>query len=379
MLLSSADFAAFIQTGAKMGVFSPQVEARAGMWYNEAGGEGTPVRKKASKKLRILLEPRLALILLIAIAAGVVFAALWGPLRPGSRPEPRLLLFWACGALPVLACFVWALCCQAVVDARGVRVRPARERGGALAWREVRSVCVLRAKGSAPRLCVSRIPGLDVETLRREQPPGAALYLPYSRRCLAVVRRYYRGKIVTLRPAEADADAPLTARALEMPLDADAPKTYRFLLFWPMAVFAGAVSIAFAWMLARMGVFTRAGFAENPFAACLLLLILISGLACCAWLCACRVTMDARGVRSHIPGRRDGNGFIPWKEARCAGVFRTVQGERLLFVSRLPNVWVGRDMMANDLPLDELIKMGYSRRRLAVIRRYCRGEIVELV
>ena len=32
-----------------------------------------------------------------------------------------------------------------------------------------------------------------------------------------------------------------------------------------------------------------------------------------------------------------------------------------------------------DLPLDELIKMGYSRRRLAVIRRYCRGEIVELV
>lgn len=145
-----------------MGVFSLHVEARAGMWYNEAGGEGTPVRKKASKKLRILLEPRLALILLIAIAAGVVFAALWGPLRPGSRPEPRLLLFWACGALPVLACFVWALCCQAVVD--------------------------------------------------------------------------------------------------------------------------------------------------------------------------------ARGVRSYIPGRRDGNGFIPWKEARCAGVFRTVQGERLLFVSRLPNV-----------------------------------------
>ena len=86
----------------------------------------------------------------------------------------------------------------------------------------------------------------------------------------------------------------------------------------------------------------------------------------------------ARRALPH-PGRRDGNGFIPWKEARCAGVFRTVQGERLLFVSRLPNVWVGRDMMANDLPLDELIKMGYSRRRLAVIRRYCRGEIVELV
>ena len=40
MLLSSADFAAFIQTGAKMGVFSPHVEARAGMWYNEAKEEG---------------------------------------------------------------------------------------------------------------------------------------------------------------------------------------------------------------------------------------------------------------------------------------------------------------------------------------------------
>ena len=93
------------------------------MWYNEAGGEGTPVREKASKKLGILPGPRLALILPTAIAAGAVAAALWGPLRPGGRPGPRLLLFWACGALPILACFVWAPCCQAVMDARGVRAR----------------------------------------------------------------------------------------------------------------------------------------------------------------------------------------------------------------------------------------------------------------
>ena len=265
------------------------------------------------------------------------------------------------------------------MDARGVRARPARERGGALAWREVRSVCVLRAKGSAPRLCVSRIPGLDVETLRREQPPGAALYLPYSRRCLAVIRRYYRGKIVTLRPEEADAGAPLTARPLEMPPDADAPKTYRFLLFWPMAVFAGAVSIAFAWMLARMGVFTRAGFAENPFAACLLLLILISGLACCAWLCACRVTMDARGVRSPHPRPAGRQRLHPLEGGALRGRVSHGAGRAAFVRLRLPNVWVGRDMMANDLPLDDLIKMGYSRRRLAVIRRYCRGEMVELV
>ena len=63
--------------------------------------------EKASKKLGILPGPRLALILPTAIAAGAVAAALWGPLRPGGRPGPRLLLFWACGALPILACFVW--------------------------------------------------------------------------------------------------------------------------------------------------------------------------------------------------------------------------------------------------------------------------------
>lgn len=128
-----------------MGAFSPQVEARAGMWYNEARGEGTPVRKKASKKLRILLEPRLALILLIAIAAGVVFAALWGPLRPGSRPEPRLLLFWA---LRCAADF-GLLCVGALLSGGGGRARRARPSGAG----KRRRACVA---GSALRLRAAR-------------------------------------------------------------------------------------------------------------------------------------------------------------------------------------------------------------------------------
>lgn len=70
--------------------------------------------------------------------------------------------------------------------------------------------------------------------------------------------------------------------------------------------------------------------------------------------CFCRVTIDCRGVRSRILGSKRYSGEIRWENVHSVGVFRTFGGERLIFVSTIPKVWKGRNMMANDLPLDIL-------------------------
>ena len=103
------------------------------------------------------------------------------------------------------------------------------------------------------------------------------------------------------------------------------------------------------------------------------------GFGDCLFLgCFCRVTIDCRGVRSRILGSKRYSGEIRWENVHSVGVFRTFGGERLIFVSTIPKVWKGRNMMANDLPLDMLIKMGYSRRRISIIRRYYKGKIVKV-
>lgn len=347
------------------------------------------MRKKGAT-YRVLLYPAKTAI----IGAEFVVWLLWGtralremtPARIALQPLSDLLvvivLYIALGAM-MLGCFIHAFLCRAVIDERGVRVP--RKKYGGMRWRQVRSVCVLHTQTYTRRrlIYISRIPNLsdDPEALGRIQPPHILVRLPYSRRCMAAIRRYYPGRIVPLYlppDALAAGGSFQTARPLRRKPDRKArrrvPETYHFLLFWPAAAFCGIACAVWAWLcIAGLGL-TREEDGYGFFFLAIFPLLLGS----CAYFCLCRITIDRRGVRSRIPGKKGGSGFIRWRDAQAVGVFRTAQGERLLFVSRIPNVWVGRNMMFNRLPLNALIKMGYSRKRLTVIRRHYRGEIVEL-
>ena len=352
------------------------------------------MRKKGAV-CRSLLYPEKTAI----IGVGFIVWLWWGiralremtPARIALQPLSALLfllvLYIALGAM-ILGGFIHAFLCRAVIDERGVRVRVSRKKTGGMRWRQVRSVCVLHTQTYTRRrlIYISRIPNLwdNPEALGRIQPPRILIRLPYSRRCMAAIRRHYPGRIVPLYlPPDALAaggnfqTAQTFREKPERKGRERTPETYRFLLFWPAAAFCGIGGVVWAWLcIAGLGL-TREDFRAGGYGFFFLAIFLLL-LGSCVYLCLCRITIDRRGVRSRIPGKKGGSGFIRWRDAQAVGVFRTAQGERLLFVSRIPNVWVGRNMMFNSLPLNALIKMGYSRKRLAVIRRHYRGEIVEL-
>ncbi len=96
---------------------------------------------------------------------------------------------------------------------------------------------------------------------------------------------------------------------------------------------------------------------------------------CMVWyLSLGKIVIDENGVRSYAWKR---SGFIPWDKVREAGVFRTMGGERILFISTTEHICSVYNIQQNKAPLNELIKLGYSKKAMELLKHYYHGPMIE--
>lgn len=103
-------------------------------------------------------------------------------------------------------------------------------------------------------------------------------------------------------------------------------------------------------------------------------------LFCLGMICCYRICIDEHGVTAYEGLRRR---HLPWSEVRSVHVVRLVNGWRVIYVSKSnrppilpPYAPHPQTQALVKAYLQETITLGFTRKRLACIRQYWQGDIL---
>lgn len=93
--------------------------------------------------------------------------------------------------------------------------------------------------------------------------------------------------------------------------------------------------------------------------------------------CFMRMTINSKGISYRVSKKR--HGAIRWEDVKTIGILRLAGGERLILVSTLTErEAIGRrNPLKNDLSLNVMMKMPYTKKRFECVQAYWPEEISE--